>query len=68
MLAVYECVLSFLQVDINFKLLKLGNYKGINKWDLFLPKIVEYLDKPYKDELSTNLLRFIKSPEADKSM
>ncbi|XP_065084640.1 uncharacterized protein LOC135706888 [Ochlerotatus camptorhynchus] len=54
-------------IDIDFKLLKLGNDKGINKWDQFLPKIIEYLDKPYKDELSINLLGFIKTPGADKN-
>lgn len=39
----------------------------MNKWDAFLPKIVDYLDQPFKDELSKDLLRFIKSPAADKS-
>lgn len=56
-----------MSVDIDFKLLKLGNKNGMNKWDAFLPKIVDYLDQPFKNELSKDLLRFIKSPAADKN-
>ncbi|XP_062565876.1 uncharacterized protein LOC134228112 [Armigeres subalbatus] len=53
-------------VEIDFKLLKLGEDNCINKWNHLLPKIIRYLDQPFKDDVSVTLLNLIKSPDTNK--
>ncbi|XP_062550319.1 uncharacterized protein LOC134215089 [Armigeres subalbatus] len=48
-------------VDIDFHLLSIGNREGWKKWELLLPKIIKYIDRPYKEEPSKSALKLLKS-------
>ncbi|XP_065073514.1 uncharacterized protein LOC135697669 [Ochlerotatus camptorhynchus] len=52
------------QIDVDFRLMY-GINDGVKKWNLAFPKLVKYLDRPYKDDFSKKILECLTSPEFD---
>ncbi|XP_065086695.1 uncharacterized protein LOC135708506 [Ochlerotatus camptorhynchus] len=52
------------KIDVDFRLMY-GIDDGVKKWNLAFPKLVKYLDRPYKDDFSKNILECLTSPESD---
>lgn len=58
------CFLFSSKIDVDFRLMY-GIDDGVKKWNLAFPKLVKYLDRPYKDDFSKKILECLKSPESD---
>lgn len=53
---------------MDFRRLAIGNSDGIDKWNLILPKLVTYLSRPYKDDLSKAVAEHLNSTERSQGM
>ncbi|XP_062554068.1 uncharacterized protein LOC134219364 isoform X2 [Armigeres subalbatus] len=61
---VYQDVHGYQAIDIDFRLMY-GVTDGVKKWNNVLPKLVQYVDRPYKDDISKGILECLKAADTD---
>ncbi|XP_062562792.1 uncharacterized protein LOC134226195 [Armigeres subalbatus] len=63
----YSHEFGFQLIDVDFQLLAKGDSNGLRTWDLCLEKLIRYVKRPFKDELSKSIVEHLSSLELDQN-